>query len=85
MIRNLMFGISLLTLTGASAIAAPAAMHGTKVRVVAQAADTAAPAGDKTAPKKEKKHTKKAKDASKPEGAKDVKVAPEKASEKAAK
>jgi hypothetical protein len=78
MIRNVMFGISLLTLTSASAFAAPAATTHSKARVVAQA-DTAAPAADKTAPKKEKKHAKKAKDAGKTEGAKEMKAAPEKA------
>ena len=79
MIRNMMFGISLLALSGASAFAAPAVkVHSSKPRVVAQAGDTAAPA-DKTA-KKEKKHSKKGAkgDAGKTEGAKEMKAAPEK-------
>jgi hypothetical protein len=85
MIRNLMFGISLLALSGASAIAAPAVKHsGSKPRVVAQAGDTAAPADKTAAPKKEKKHTKKAKgDAAKTAGAKEMNAAP--AADKAAK
>jgi hypothetical protein len=78
MIRNMMFGLSLLALSG-SAIAAPAVKtHSSKPRIVAQAGDTAAPA-DKTAAKKEKKHTtKKATkgDAAKTEGAKEMKAAP---------
>jgi hypothetical protein len=95
MIRNLMFGLSLLALTGASAGAAPVAKtHSSKAKVVAQATpagDTAAPA-DKPAPaKKEKKHaTKKSTkaeapkgDAAKSEGSKEMKAAPEKAAEKA--
>ena len=81
MIRNMMFGISLLALSGASAFAAPAVkVHSSKPRVVAQAGDTAAPA-DKAAPaKKEKKHSKKSgkADAGKTEGAKEMKAAPEK-------
>lgn len=79
MIRNMLFGISLLTLS-TSAFAAPAAKHVTRARVVAQA-DAPAPAGDKAAPaKKEKKHVKKATkgDAAKTEGAKEMKAAPEK-------
>jgi hypothetical protein len=77
MIRNVMFGISMLALSG-SAIAAPAATHSAKPRIVAQAGDTAAPAGDKAAPKKEKKaHAKKEK-GTKTEGAKEMKAAPEK-------
>jgi hypothetical protein len=77
MIRNALFGISLLALSG-SAIAAPAVKtHATKARVVAQG-DTA-PAADKPA-KKEKKHTKKSTkgDAAKGEGSKEMKGAPEK-------
>jgi hypothetical protein len=98
MIRNVLFGISLLTLSG-SAFAAgtgtrtAAVKHSTKAPVVAQAADAPAPASDKAAPaaKKEKKHTKKvktdaAKVETKTEGAKDMKAAPEKgAPEKATK
>jgi len=82
MIRNVLFGISLLTLSGTAAFAAPAVKHSTKARVVAQA-DAPAPAGDKAAPaaKKEKKHTKKvktdaAKVETKTEGGKDMKAAP---------
>jgi hypothetical protein len=86
MIRNTLFGISLLALSGTSVFAAPAVKHST--RVVAQA-DAPAPAGDKAAPaaKKEKKHTKPVKkDAAKTEGGKEMKAAPEKAApEKAAK
>jgi hypothetical protein len=83
MIRNMLFGISLLTLSGTAAFAAPAVKHSTKARVVAQA-DAPAPAGDKAAApaaKKEKKHTKKvktdaAKVETKTEGGKDMKAAP---------
>jgi hypothetical protein len=76
MIRNALFGISMLALSG-SAIAAPAAKtHTSKPVVVAQApaGDTAAPA-DKGA-KKEKKHTKKATKGEKTEGSKEMKSAP---------
>ena len=76
MIRNALFGISMLALSG-SAIAAPAAKtHASKPVVVAQApagGDTAAPA-DKGA-KKEKKH-KKAPKGEKTEGSKQMKNAP---------
>jgi len=88
MIRNVLFGISLLALSGTSVFAAPAVKHNTKARVVAQAAEATPPAGDKAAPaaKKEKKHTtKKVKgDAAKTDGAKEMKPAPV-APEKAAK
>jgi len=59
MTRNLMIGMTLFTLTGASAIAAPA-VHAAKAKVVAEApaGDTAAPSSDKPA-KKATKHTKK--------------------------
>jgi hypothetical protein len=82
MIRNVMFGVSLLALSGASAIAAPATAHkANKASVVAQA-DTAAPADKTATPKKEKKHTGGKKgtktDASKSEGSKEMKAAPEK-------
>jgi hypothetical protein len=65
MIRNTMFGLSLLALSGATAFAAPVAKHTMANKVVAQA-----PAADGTAPKdakdtKKAKHVKKAKDASK--------------------
>lgn len=81
MIRNLMFGISLLALSGASAVAAPAVKHNAKASIVAEAA----PATDSTAPadkpvKKEKK-AKKAKtegktEGTKTEGAKEMAPAP---------
>jgi Skp family chaperone for outer membrane proteins len=82
MIRNTMFGLSLLALTATSAFAAPVAKHHTTARIVAQApaGDTAAPA-DKAAPAKKEKKAKKEK-APKAEGAKDskeMKAAPEKA------
>jgi len=59
MTRNLMIGMTLFTLTSASAIAAPA-VHAAKAKVVAEApaGDTAAPSSDKPA-KKATKHTKK--------------------------
>ena len=60
MTRNLMIGLSLFTLTSASAIAAPAATtHHAKAKVVAQApaGETPAPSADKPA-KKPAKHTK---------------------------
>jgi hypothetical protein len=60
MIRNLMLGMSLVALTTASAMAAPAAAHKTKANVVAQAGDAPAPSTDKPA-KKPAKHTKKPK------------------------
>lgn len=50
MIRNLMIGMSLVTLSSVSAFAAPAATtHHAKAKVVAQA-----PAGDSTAPSADK-------------------------------
>jgi hypothetical protein len=79
MIRNAIFGISLLALSTGSAFAAT--KHVAKPRVVAEATapagDTAAPAGDK-ADKKAKKSTKKDKGAKgeKAEGAKEMKAAP---------
>jgi hypothetical protein len=79
MIRNVMFGVSLLALSGASAFAAPATRH--NVSKVAQA-DTAAPADKTATPKKEKKHTGKKgtkADAPKADGSKEMKAAPEKA------
>ena len=74
MIRNALFGISMLALSGSAFAATPVAKtHASKARVVAQApaGDSAAPAADKPA-KKEKKHTKKAK-GDKTEGAKEMK------------
>ena len=79
MIRNAMFGLSLLALSAGSAFAAPVKHHVSKPVVVAEAtapaADTAAPAGDKAdkADKKTKKSTKKDK-GSKTEGAKEMKA-----------
>lgn len=63
MIRNLMIGMSLFALSTASAIAAPAATHHAKAKVVAQASPTT-PAATPTAGKSGKKtakHTPKAK------------------------
>jgi hypothetical protein len=64
MIRNLMFGMSLVTLSTVSAFAAtPVATHHAKANVVAQApaGDTAAPATDKPVKKTAKKAPKKVK------------------------
>ena len=78
MIRNALFGLSLLALGTGTALAAPA-KHVTGKRVVAEASapagDTAAPAGDK-AEKKTKKSTKKDKagKGDKAEGAKEMKA-----------
>ncbi len=73
MIRNTLFGISVLALSAGSAFAAPVKHPVAKTPVVAQA-DTAAPAGDAAKPaKKTKKSSKKAKgDAPKTEGAKEM-------------
>jgi len=76
MIRNTLFGISVLALSAGSAFAAPKHTVA-KTPVVAQA-DTAAPAGDTAKPAKKAKKSKKAKgDATKTEGAKEMKAAPE--------
>jgi hypothetical protein len=81
MIRNAIFGMSLLALSAGSALAAPA-HHVTKPRTVAEAsapaADTTAPAADKTEKKAKKSKAKKDKggDAAKTEGAKEMKAAP---------
>ena len=78
MIRNALFGLSLLALGTGTALAAPA-KHVTSHRTVAEASapagDTAAPAGDK-AEKKTKKSTKKDKapKGEKTEGAKEMKA-----------
>ena len=48
MIRNTLFGLSLLALTTGSAFAAPVKHTGSKPRIVAEA-KTPAPAGDSTA------------------------------------
>src|ERR1022692_1293869 len=83
MIRNTLFGLSLLALTTGSAFAAPVKHTGSKPRVVAEA-KTPAPAGDSAAAtdkpaKKTKKSAKKAKgdDAAKTERGKEMKAAPE--------
>jgi hypothetical protein len=64
MIRNLMFGLSLVTLSSVSAFAAPAATtHHAKAKVVAQAPAADAPATSADKPVKKsaaKKSTKKA-------------------------
>lgn len=80
MIRNVMFGISMLALSSSAFAATPVAKtHHGKARVVAAAeaapaGDTAAPA-DKPAPAKKEKKAKKAKgDAAKTEGAKEIKA-----------
>jgi len=74
MIRNVMFGISMLALSAGSAFAAtPVATthHTSKARVVAAApaGDTAAPAADKPAKKEKKAKKAKGGDAAKTEGA----------------
>lgn len=79
MIRNTLFGISVLALSAGSAFAASPAKHKVaKTPVVAQA-DTAAPAGDAAKPAKKEKASKKgSKKAGKTEGAKEMKApAPE--------
>ena len=52
MIRNLMLAVSLITFSGATAMAA-SKPHAVQTRKLAQ--ETPAPAGDKTAPKETKK------------------------------
>lgn len=74
MIRNAIFGMSLLALSG-SAFAATSHQHVSKPRVVAQAGDTAAPApaGDKADKKaKKSKKDKGTKTEGKTEGAKEM-------------
>jgi hypothetical protein len=63
MIRNLMLGMSLVTLSSVSAFAAAPVAHHAKAQVVAQApaADAPAPATDKAVKKSAKKAPKKAK------------------------
>jgi hypothetical protein len=63
MIRNLMLGMSLVTLSTVSAFAAPVATHHAKANVVAQApaADAPAPSADKPVKKSTKKASKKVK------------------------
>jgi hypothetical protein len=77
MIRNAMFGLSLLALSAGSALAAPA-KHVSKPRVVAEASapagDTAAPAGDKADKKTKKAKKDKAPKGEKTEGAKEMKA-----------
>ena len=79
MIRNTMFGLSLLALTAGTAFAAPVTTHHVaKVRTVAEApAGEAAPAADKAAKPEKKAHKGKkgaAKDAPKAEVGKDMKA-----------
>jgi hypothetical protein len=76
MIRNTLFGLSVLALSAGSAFAAPVKHPVAKTPVVAQA-DTAAPSGDAAKPAKDaKKSTKKStKKSSKTEGAKEMKTA----------
>lgn len=84
MIRNTLFGLSLLALTTGSAFAATPVKHtGSKPRIVAEA-KTPAHVGDSTAAtakpaKSAKKSTKKAKTdaAAKANGSKEMKAAPE--------
>ena len=84
MIRNTLFGLSLLALTTGSAFAATPVKHtDSKPRIVAEA-KTPAPAGDSTAAtdkpaKKTKKSAKKTKGdaAAKADGSKEMKAAPE--------
>jgi hypothetical protein len=78
MIRNTLFGISLLALSTGSAFAAPVKHPvAAKSHIVAQS-DTATPSADKPAKKSSKKSSKKAKstDASKTDGSKEMKAAP---------
>lgn len=75
MIRNTLFGISVLALSAGSAFASPVKHTVAKTPVVAQA-DTAAPSGDAAKPAKKGKKSKKAKgdDAAKTEaGGKEMK------------
>ena len=75
MIRNTLFGISVLALSAGSAFASPVKHSVPKTPVVAQA-DTAAPAGDAAKPAKKEKMSKKGgKKAGKTEGSKEVKGA----------
>jgi|GEM_PF-6804941 len=79
MIRNAIFGFSILALSAGSAFAG-VKHHASKPVVVAEAsapaADTAAPAGDATEKKAKKstKSTKKDKGEAKTEGAKEIKA-----------
>lgn len=77
MIRNAIFGLSLLTLS-TSAFAASTHQHASKPRVVANAdapaGDTAAPAGDKADKKTKKAKKEKAPKGEKTEGAKEMKA-----------
>ncbi|HLK88600.1 MAG TPA: hypothetical protein VKZ18_01825 [Polyangia bacterium] len=79
MLRNTLFGISMLALTTGSAFAATAKHQVAKTPVVAQS-DSATPAADKPAKKSTKKSSKKSTkgDAAKGDGAKEMKApAPE--------
>jgi hypothetical protein len=71
MIRNLMLAVGLFTLTGASAIAAPAAPVTPNHHRVAKTEDPAPTDSSAKKAKKTKKPAKKAKDDKAPEGAKD--------------
>lgn len=72
MIRNTMFGLSLLALSGATAFAAPMVKHQARTQVVAQAPAADAPKDGAKAEKKAK-HAKKAKgDATKGEAKTDA-------------
>lgn len=74
MIRNTMFGLSLLALTAGSAFAAPA-KHVATVAEAAPAGDTAAPADKTAAPVKKEKKAKKEKAPAKAEDTKAEKPA----------
>ncbi len=76
MIRNTLFGISVLALSAGSAFASPVKHTVTKKTPVVAQADTSAPAGDAAKPAKKEKASKKGgKKASKTEGAKELKGA----------
>lgn len=72
MIRNTLFGISVLALSAGSAFAAPVKHPVAKTPVVAQA-DTAAPSGDAAKPAKKEKSAKKSKKAKGDEAGKEMK------------
>jgi pantothenate kinase len=77
MIRNTLFGLSLLALTTGSAFATPVKHTASKPRIVAEA-KTPAAAGDSTATDKPaKKVSKKSTKKAKADAAKDMKAAPE--------
>jgi hypothetical protein len=78
MIRNTMFGLSLLALTAGSAVAAPVTTHHiAKVRTVAEAPmGEAAPAADKAAKPEKKAHKAKKSEKADKAPAGDAKEAP---------